>query len=62
MFLKVDLKVVCHEMEVKESNTEKTVFQLLLGHYEHVVMPFGLQKCSNNFYDFDEYLVSLTFG
>lgn len=46
VFSNVDLDHGYHQMQVKETNLKNTTFWLQLGHYEYVVMPFGLTKSS----------------
>ena len=42
MFSKLDLASSYHQIEVKEQHIGKIAFRTLRGHYEFLVMPFGL--------------------
>jgi len=47
-FSKLDLKSDCHQIRMKEIDIHKTGFQTHEGHYEYLVMSFGLTKSINN--------------
>ena len=42
VFSKIDLRSRYHQLRIKESDIPKTVFMTRYGHYEFLIMPFGL--------------------
>ena len=51
VFLKIVLRSGCYQLRVKEVDVPNTAFRTRYGHYEFLVIPFGLTNAPTAFMD-----------
>ena len=51
VFSKIDLRFRYHQLRIKDADVNETVFRMRYGHYEFLVMSFGLTNSPTAFMD-----------
>ena len=59
VFSKIDLRLGYHQILVKAEDVQKIAFRSRYGHYEYVVMPFGVTNALTLFMDYMNMIIRL---
>ena len=51
VYSKIDLLIGYHQLRVREADIRKTTFKMQYGHFEFIVIPFGLKNAPTIFMD-----------
>jgi hypothetical protein len=62
VFLKIDLRSRYHQVRIKDEDISKTAFRTRYGHYEFIVVPFGLSNAPCCLHVLNEWSVQKLFG
>ena len=62
IFSRLDLRSAYNLVRIKEGHEYLTAFRTPIGHYEYLVMPFGLRNAPFVFHRFIQDILSETFG